>query len=381
MLSLPLVGLLGGGAAALTQSPVSRLAITGPRHPALVAPQLLPAADGTRALRLRTVHMFTEPPPAAPTGDPDDEWDAIIEELTKTQRQLKKLGPKTMGTAAVTLTFFSALFAWFLTPPVGRIATLLSLGAGGAAGGQLADRLKKQRRATLPAVVAELIKESGIRELKPSQVEELGQRYGFEPNELEGELKVLYERYLARVVEEEGSQPSEVSTLAALRRGLGLRWNTTAQIHVATGEQLTKVCPEALYVAAASQSSPLRASVPSVAGMRWATRTLLAPSVDAPACLWLCLTNRPTNRLMNRLTNRLINRLTSRLTNRLNPPRAVHLPCTCRAPHSRLKRTRSGRSCFDSRSPCSRRARARARQPLRICTLRWGSTRPRASVS
>eukprot|EP00966_Prymnesium_polylepis_P080774 1871514-Prymnesium_polylepis.1 len=137
------------------------------------------------------------------------------------------MGPLAMGATANTLTVLAALLAWFVTPPVGRVASLVSLGAGGAAGREAGERLKRKRRSVLPAAVAELVQRSGLRDLKPSDVLALGERYGFKPEEVEAEVAVLYGRYLEAAVNQEEAAPAEVSSLAALRRGLGLRWNTT----------------------------------------------------------------------------------------------------------------------------------------------------------
>lgn len=147
------------------------------------------------------------------------------------QQQLKKLGPKSTTFGVTTLTLLSSLVAWFVVPG-GRLATLLSLGAGGASGRELGKRLRAQRKAVLPATIAELIKTSGVRDLNPDEIRDLGDRYGLTPEELEEQIKMVYGLYLAAMAEYDDSvQSKEISTLAALRRGLGLRWNATVAVH------------------------------------------------------------------------------------------------------------------------------------------------------
>lgn len=148
---------LSSRASALSHNAALRLSVPLFRRPtALLATPCRRPLDElcSRSLPAR---MFTEPPPPLPTGGPEDEWDEIIDQLTMTQRVLKNVGPLAMTTATNSITVLAAFLAWIITPTFSRVGMLLSVGAGGVAGGQLAKRLKDQRRAALPAVVAELI--------------------------------------------------------------------------------------------------------------------------------------------------------------------------------------------------------------------------------
>ncbi|KAL1523218.1 hypothetical protein AB1Y20_018170 [Prymnesium parvum] len=220
------------GGSALSQNAFARPTIStlSPR------PALLTASPSLVLTRLaHPPRMFKEPPPPPDDGTPDEAFEKIIAELTETQRRLKGLGPLAMSATSSSLTVLAALVAWFVTPPLGRVGTLLTVGAGGAAGREAGNKLKEARRKALPAAVAELIQKTGLRELKPAQVAALGQRFGFQPEEVEGQVGVLYARYLEAAVNQDDASPSEISSLAALRRGLGLGWNTTEALHVQRG--------------------------------------------------------------------------------------------------------------------------------------------------
>ena len=186
------------------------------------------------ATRLPAPSMFSEPPPPEEGGSPDEELDKLLAALTPMQKRLKTFGPFAMDSTANTLVVVSTLLTWFVTPPIGKVGTVLSVTAGGVAGRKLGQSMRSQRKAVLPAAIAELLKSSGVRDMKPLDVQELGERYGYTPEELEDQIASFYGRYLGAMVGyDENVKTAEVSTLAALRRGLGLGWNSTAAMHAA----------------------------------------------------------------------------------------------------------------------------------------------------
>ena len=87
--------------------------------------------------------MFSEPPPEEPDVDAFEE---LSQELTGLQRRLQKLSPLAFSAGEKTVTVLSALVAWFVTPPMGRVAALTALGVGGGAGLRMSKRMKEARR-------------------------------------------------------------------------------------------------------------------------------------------------------------------------------------------------------------------------------------------
>ena len=172
--------------------------------------------------------MFSEPPPE----EPDDVFEEMSQELTPLQRKLRALPPFVMGASTGSLTVLSALVAWFITPPLGRIASVGSMALGGYGGSRVSKTLKEARRGVVPAVIADMVRESGVKGLKPKEVAKLQERYGVDALEFEAQLSSVYARYLRQLLGEDEILPSQISELGALRRGIGLRWNATASVHV-----------------------------------------------------------------------------------------------------------------------------------------------------
>ena len=182
-------------------------------------------------LRPRTcsagVRMFNEPPPE----EPDDLFDELVNELTSTQKVLKGWSPMAMSTTSNSLTVLLGLVGWFVSP-YGRLSTLIGVTGAGTVGFKAGQKLKQLRRGVVPAAIAELIQESGLRKLDPEEVADLARRYGVESEEFDQQLKKVYGRFLMELVQEEDDVAvSEVSDLAALRRGLGLKWDAAEAAH------------------------------------------------------------------------------------------------------------------------------------------------------
>lgn len=182
---------------------------------------------------LPAVIMFDGPPPELP--EEEDAWEELSSELSPLQKQLKKLNPMFFGGAVNSVTVLSALTAWFLTPPIGRVAALGSLALGGVGGVQAGKKMRAARRGLVPSAIADLVRKDGITGLKPKEVARLAERYAVDPAEFERQLSAVYARYLRQLLSEgEGeARPAHVRELGALRRGLGLRWNATESVHVA----------------------------------------------------------------------------------------------------------------------------------------------------
>jgi hypothetical protein len=206
---------------------------------------------------LAQIAMFSEPPPQEPEGDI---FEDISEDLTGMQRQLKKLNPFFFGATTKGVTVLSALVAWFLTPPGGRVAAVASLGLGGAAGSRLGKRMRTARRGLLPSAIADMVLEDGLDSLQAKNVEALAEQYGVEAVEFESQLSSVYARYLREIVGEAGEDGVamwQVRQLGMLRRGMGLRWNATEAVHV--GEAVDFLDGEAPPSDAASLPEELRA--------------------------------------------------------------------------------------------------------------------------
>ena len=258
------VVLLAAASAASLMAPPPR--VVAPAS-LLRTPLISPLRAPANALR-----MFSEPPPEEPD---DDAFNELINELSEVQKAIKPLPPFVFGAGVNAVTVISALLAWFVTPPIGRIATLGSLGLGGGAGWQLGKRMRTARRGLVPAAIAEMVKAEGgnLGALKPKAVADLARRYSVEPAEVrlasphrlallfapalprplaepaasrpdrpaarapsqfEAQLSAVYSRYLRQLLGEDGDpNMAMVRELGALRRGIGLRWNATAAVHAA----------------------------------------------------------------------------------------------------------------------------------------------------
>ena len=153
--------------------------------------------------------MFSEPPPE----EPDDVFEELSQELTPLQRRLRKLPPFVMGASTNSLTVLSALVAWFITPPLGRIATVGSIAVGGYGGSRVSKNLKEARRGVVPSVIADMVRESGVKGLKPKEVAKLADRYGVDALEFEAQLSSVYARYLRQLLDEDEILPSQISDL------------------------------------------------------------------------------------------------------------------------------------------------------------------------
>eukprot|EP00316_Scyphosphaera_apsteinii_P019981 CAMPEP_0119302848 /NCGR_PEP_ID=MMETSP1333-20130426/4372_1 /TAXON_ID=418940 /ORGANISM="Scyphosphaera apsteinii, Strain RCC1455" /LENGTH=630 /DNA_ID=CAMNT_0007305327 /DNA_START=240 /DNA_END=2132 /DNA_ORIENTATION=+ len=174
--------------------------------------------------------MFSEPPPE-PSAE--DVFEDLSTELTSLQRILKQVPPLAMGATTNTLTAMTAIVAWFLTPSVSRMATLLTVGAAGTFGRQLGRRLTQQRQQVVPAAIGELLREGGLKGVREDDVAMLADRYGLSPEQFELQLKTVYSRFLQALLEEpEDIETAEVASLSQLRRAIGLPWNTTQRVHV-----------------------------------------------------------------------------------------------------------------------------------------------------
>ena len=215
--------------------------IVGPATP-LPAIAAIATATGESAAcvqRSRSARMFSEPPPTA-ADDEDDVFAQISAQLTPMQKRLRGIGPFAMGVTTNGVTVLSALIAWFLTPPAGRIASLGGLLGGGVAGSLVSKSLTKQRKAVVPAVIADMVREVGLQGLKPADVAKLQERYDVNPAEFEAQLSEVYRKYLRVLLDSEENTPAQISELGQLRRGIGLRWNATEAVHEQTVQAFLK---------------------------------------------------------------------------------------------------------------------------------------------
>jgi len=194
------------------------------------------AAAAAAARRSMAARMFDGPPPE--DDSEDDVFAQLSESLTPMQKKLRDLSPLAMGATANSITVLSALVAWFLTPPVGRGASLGTLLAGGYGGRRVSKAMRQQRRGVVPAAIADMVRENGVEGLKASDVEKLQARYDVDPVEFEAQLSDVYARYLRQLLDSDESAPAQIRELAQLRRGIGLRWNATEAVHVAEVSQV-----------------------------------------------------------------------------------------------------------------------------------------------
>ena len=117
----------------------------------------------------------------------------------------------------------SALLAWFLTPPVGRIAAFGTFLGGGYAGTRVGKSLREQRRSVVPAAIADLVRDGGLASLKPEDVAKLQERYDVDAAEFEAQLSEIYAKYLRQLINADDNTPAQIKQLGQLRRGIGLR--------------------------------------------------------------------------------------------------------------------------------------------------------------
>ena len=202
--------------------------------PAVSRPALLPRGvltAGTAQARVRpAVRMFAEPPPEEPDED-DDMFEDLLNELTTAQKIVKFLPPGTAKTGAVALPLVISLLGWVFAPAAaGRFSTLFGL-AGGTIGYKAGDKLRRLRRGVVPAAIAEMIQEVGIRKLDPKKVSKLAAQYGVSSEQFEEQLLGVYSRFLREMLQEDGVAISQVTELGAMRKGLGLEWNATQALH------------------------------------------------------------------------------------------------------------------------------------------------------
>ena len=198
-------------------------------RPAVHAAANIAAAAAILPSRHAAAQMFAEPPAEPPS---DDIFEELSEQLTPMQKRLRGLSPIAMGATTKTVTVLSALIAWFLTPPVGRVASLGSLLAGGYGGSRLSKTMREQRRGVVPAAIADMVKASGLAGLSPKEVAKLQEQYDVDPVEFEAQLSDIYARYLRTLLDADENTPAQIKELGQLRRGMGLRWNATEAAHV-----------------------------------------------------------------------------------------------------------------------------------------------------
>ena len=239
--------------------------------PAVSRPALLPRGvltAGTAQVRVRpAVRMFAEPPPEEPDED-DDMFEDLLNELTTAQKIMKVLPPGTAKTGAVALPLVISLLGWVFAPAAaGRFSTLFGL-AGGTIGYKAGDKLRRLRRGVVPAAIAEMIQEVGIRKLDPKKVSKLAAKYGVSSDQFEEQLLGVYSRFLREMLQEDGVAISQVTELGAMRKGLGLEWNATQAAHAA----------EAVAMVGGTPAPSAALTPPAQKKLAWLTETLFATS-------------------------------------------------------------------------------------------------------
>lgn len=254
-------------AAALRSAP---LPIGSTLAPAVSRPALLPRGvltAGTAQVRVRdAVRMFAEPPPEEP--EDEDMFEDLLNELTAAQKIIKALPEGTVKTGAVALPLLISLLGWVVAPQsMGRFSTLFGL-AGGTAGFKAGQKLRKLRRGVVPAAIAQMIQDEGIRNLDPNEVGKLADKYGVGTEQFEEQLVAVYGRFLRELLQEDGVAVSQVSELGSLRRGLGLEWNATQAAHAS----------EAVAMVGGTPAPSVAATPPAQKKLAWLTETLFATS-------------------------------------------------------------------------------------------------------
>ena len=159
-----------------------------------------------------------------PEPEDEDVFEELSADLTPMQQRLKKMNPFVFGTAANSAGVVGAILAWFITPPIGRVAALASLSLGGVGGSQLSKRMRSARRGLVPSAIADMVRERGLDSIRTRDVAALQERYGVDAVEFEAQLSDIYGRFLRQLLgEAEGAPtPSMVRELGCLRRGMGL---------------------------------------------------------------------------------------------------------------------------------------------------------------
>merc|ERR1740139_148253 len=174
---------------------------------------------GTAQVRVRhAVRMFAEPPPEEP--EEEDMFADLLNELTASQKIIKALPEGTVKVGAAAIPLLISLVAWVVAPQsMGRFSTLFGV-TGGAAGLKVGRKLRKLRRGVVPAAIAQMIQEAGIRKLDPTEVGKLAGKYGVGAEQSEEQLVSVYGRFLRELLQEDGVAIGQVSELGSLRRGL-----------------------------------------------------------------------------------------------------------------------------------------------------------------
>jgi urease gamma subunit len=173
--------------------------------------------------------MLEGGPPPEPTIE-EEIFGDMVGELSALDKVLQKMPSTAVSVTANTLIAASAVLAWLITPS--RVPALVTVSVASVASKRVGDRLKQRRRETVPAAIAEMILQSGIKDLSLVKVEELARRLNVPPDEFEAQLRKIYGEFLQAVAEDEDVTSAQVSKLAALRRNLGLKWNVTEAVHV-----------------------------------------------------------------------------------------------------------------------------------------------------
>ena len=229
----------GGAAYTLLGAAPPRRAALPPRLAAAAA--TAPSAALARAPHMHRAvapRLFSEPPP---DSSPEDVFEELTEELSQLQRILIDMSPRKFRASQLSLTALTGLAAWFLTPGYSKVLASLTVGAAGAGGQKLGRMLAETRRTVVPAAIAQLVQEQGVRELDAADVAALAKRYDVPAERFEEQLQTVYGRYLNALASEPDAPPkaSEIGSLAALRKGLSLGWNATSAAHVAEAAAVT----------------------------------------------------------------------------------------------------------------------------------------------
>mmetsp|Transcript_14755 Transcript_14755/g.43469 ORF Transcript_14755/g.43469 Transcript_14755/m.43469 type:complete len:688 (+) Transcript_14755:2-2065(+) len=218
---------------------------------------------GSSTARGRLPVMLEGGPPPEPSVE-EEVFGEMEGELDRFDRLLKRLPTVAVGTSSNALVVLSSIFAWFVTPT--RIPAAVTVGVAGAAGKQVGEKLRNRRRAVVPAAIAEMVNKDGLKRLDRAKVARLAERYDVPPELFEEQLRGVYARFLGALVDDEEVEPSDVSKLAALRRGLGLGWKATESIHVAEAASL------------AGEEAPGAELPEPLSKLLWASMTLFSTS-------------------------------------------------------------------------------------------------------
>lgn len=179
--------------------------------------------------------MLEGGPPPEPTLE-EEVFGDMAGGLSALDKALQRMPSMAVGVTANTLIAASAVLAWLITPS--RVPALVTVGVASAASKRVGDRLKQRRRDTVPAAIAEMILQSGVKDLSLVKVEELAQRLDVPPDVFEEQLRKIYGEFLQAIAEDEDVTSAQVSKLAALRRNLGLKWNVTEGVHESKARDL-----------------------------------------------------------------------------------------------------------------------------------------------